>query len=288
MQIILITGLSGSGKSIALRALEDAGYFCVDNLPPVLLPSLAANCAEEGKPRLAVAVDSRSAHSLSGLPDIVGRLREDGYNVRLIFLTADTHSLINRFSETRRSHPLATGLPSDTVPTDQHTLVEAIHAERDMLAEIQPLAHVVDTSHLPTNKLRAWIKEFTETERGAELTLHLESFGFKFGIPQDADLLFDVRSLPNPHYDPRLRPFSGKDEPIRQFLETQPEVAELLADIRSFVEKWLPSYKRDHRNYLTVALGCTGGQHRSVYMVEELARYFGKTETVLVRHRHLA
>ncbi|NLC23390.1 RNase adapter RapZ [Oxalobacter vibrioformis] len=288
MHIILITGISGSGKSVALNVLEDAGYFCVDNLPPVLLPNLVETCIEEKKSRLAVAVDSRSAHSLSDLPATVEKLRSDGHHLQVVFLTADTHSLINRFSETRRSHPLAHRAPSSHDPSDQRTLMEAIHAEREMLAEIQSIAHVVDTSHLSTNKLRGWIKEFVEAEHSTDLTLHLESFGFKFGIPQDADLMFDVRSLPNPHYDLRLRPLTGKDEPVRQFLEAQPEVGDLLTDIRQFVEKWLPSYKRDHRSYLTVALGCTGGQHRSVYMIEELARYFSQSETVLVRHRNLS
>jgi len=288
MHIILITGISGSGKSVALNVLEDAGYFCVDNLPPVLLPSLVTTGIEEKKSRLAVAVDSRSAQSLSDLPAAVEKLREEGHHIQVVFLTADTHSLINRFSETRRSHPLAHRAPSSHDPSDQRTLIEAIHAEREMLADIQSIAHVVDTSHLSTNKLRAWIKELVEAEHNTDLTLHLESFGFKFGVPQDADLMFDVRSLPNPHYDQRLRPLTGKDELVQQFLLAQPEVDDLMADIRQFVEKWLPSYKRDHRSYLTVALGCTGGQHRSVYMVEELAKHFRKNETVLVRHRNLS
>ena len=288
MQIIVITGISGSGKSVALTVLEDAGYFCVDNLPPVLLPNLVSICTEENKTRLGVAVDSRSAHSLSDLPATVEKLRSQGHQIQVLFLTADTHTLINRFSETRRSHPLAQGIFTGHSETDPRTLMEAIHAEREMLSDIQSIAHVVDTSYLSTNKLRAWITEFIETEYRTALTLHFESFGFKFGIPQDADLMFDVRSLPNPHYDMRLRPLTGRDEPVREFLDMQPEVADLLTDIRLFVEKWLPSYKRDHRSYLTVALGCTGGQHRSVYMVEELARHFRDSETVLVRHRNLA
>lgn len=287
MHIIVITGISGSGKSVALNVLEDAGYFCVDNLPPVLLPNLVETCIEENKSQLAVAVDSRSAHSLSELPHTVEKLREKGHHVEVLFLTADTYSLINRFSETRRSHPLAHRAPSSHDPSDQPTLMEAIHAEREMLSDVQSISHIVDTSHLSTNKLRAWIKEFVNTEHSTSLTLHFESFGFKFGIPLDADLMFDVRSLPNPHYDLRLRPLTGKDEPVKAFLEANPEVSDLLGDIRNFVEKWLPSYKKDHRSYLTVAIGCTGGQHRSVYMVEELAKYFGKTETVLIRHRNL-
>ncbi|MCM1281987.1 MAG: hypothetical protein NC211_09215 [Alistipes senegalensis] len=157
-----------------------------------------------------------------------------------------------------------------------------------MLADIQAIAHVIDTSHLSASKLRDWLKECAgEKLPHTALTLHFESFGFKFGVPQDADLLFDVRALPNPYYDLRLRPLTGKDLPVRHFLKAQPEVAAFLADIRHFIEKWLPSYKRDHRSYLTIALGCTGGQHRSVYMVEELAQYFRQTETVLIRHRNL-
>ncbi|MDR1311636.1 MAG: RNase adapter RapZ [Burkholderiaceae bacterium] len=286
MQIILITGISGSGKSVALHVLEDAGYFCVDNLPPRLLPQLVETCRHDNTAKLAVAVDSRSAYSLSDLPSCIQALKERGYPVRILFLTADTHTLITRFSETRRSHPLAGRTLDGQTPLDKKTLVEAILAEREMMGEIQSGAHVVDTSHLSTNKLRNWIMEFAETEH-TPITLHLESFGFKFGIPLDADLMFDVRSLPNPHYDLSLRPLTGKDEPVVRFLRAQPEVSELLADVRQFIEKWLPSYKRDHRSYLTIALGCTGGRHRSVYMIEKLARYFRQTESVLVRHRNL-
>ncbi|MCM1511596.1 MAG: RNase adapter RapZ [Oxalobacter formigenes] len=288
MDIILITGISGSGKSVALNVLEDTGCFCVDNLPPGLLPSLVATCREENRKRLAVAVDSRSAHSLSGLPAAVEKLRAGGCHVQVIFLTADNQSLINRFSETRRSHPLSRRTLSSHDPAGQRTLIEAIHAEREMLADIQAIAHVIDTSRLSAGKLRDWLRECAgEKLPHTALTLHFESFGFKFGVPQNADLLFDVRALPNPYYDLRLRPLTGKDKPVRQFLKAQPEVAAFLADIRHFIEKWLPSYKRDHRSYLTIALGCTGGQHRSVYMAEELAQYFRQTETVLIRHRSL-
>lgn len=288
MHIILITGISGSGKSVALSVLEDTGCFCVDNLPPGLLPSLVLTCQEENQTRLAVAVDSRSAHSLADLPAFVEKLRAKGHHIQVIFLTADNQSLINRFSETRRSHPLTRRTFSSHDPADLRTLTEAIHAEREMLAEIQAIAHVIDTSHLSASKLRNWLKECAgEKLPHAALTLHFESFGFKFGVPQDADLLFDVRTLPNPHYDMRLRLLTGKDSPVRQFLKEQPKVADFLADIRQFIEKWLPSYKRDHRSYLTIALGCTGGQHRSVYMVEELAKHFSQTEAVLVRHRDL-
>jgi len=286
VQIILITGISGSGKSVALNVLEDAGYFCVDNLPPALLPNLADTLKDKEVSRLAVAVDSRSAISLSSLPESIALLKAQGHEVRVLFLTADTHSLVARYSETRRSHPLTHRTQTGQNPTARRTLIESIIAEREMLEEIQPLGNVIDTSNLSANQLRQWVKEMVEADR-APLTLHFESFGFKFGAPLDADIVFDVRVLPNPHYDQKLRPLTGKDEPVREYLQAQPEVADMLSDITAFIEKWLPAFKRDNRSYLTVALGCTGGQHRSVYMVEQLAKRFGQTESVLVRHREL-
>lgn len=272
---------------MALNALEDAGYFCVDNLPPVLLSSLVAIRQKENADKLAIAVDSRSAESLADLPKSVDELRKQGHTVHVLFLTADTHSLITRFSETRRSHPLSHRSHAETSPADDRTLIEAIREEREMLADIQMIGHVIDTSSSNSNELRNRVKELVEIEQ-SPLTLHFESFGFKFGVPLDADLIFDVRSLPNPYYDTRLRPLTGKDKPVREFLESQPDVAELLKDIREFVEKWLPSFRRDNRSYLTVALGCTGGQHRSVYMVEQLGRHFRKKEQVVTRHRELS
>lgn len=287
MQIILITGISGSGKSVALNVLEDAGYFCVDNLPPALLPKLVDALKENEASRLAVAVDSRSALSLSSLPESIEKLKHKGHEIRILFLTADTHSLVARYSETRRSHPLTHRTQSGHNPSARRTLIESIAAEREMLEEFLTLGQVIDTSNLTANQLRRWIKELVEVER-AHLTLHFESFGFKFGAPLDADLVFDVRALPNPHYDQKLRPLTGKDAAVRDFLQAQPEVSELLKDITAFLEKWLPSFKRDNRSYLTVALGCTGGQHRSVFMVEQLAQHFGQSESVLVRHRELS
>lgn len=287
MQIVLITGISGSGKSVALNVLEDAGYFCIDNLPPALLPSLPSTFTEEDAPRLAVAVDSRSALSLASLPDSIAKLKEEGHEVRVLFLTADTHSLVARFSETRRTHPLSHRSSSGQNPSARRTLIESIKEEREMLEDIQILGHVIDTSNLSANKLRAWIKELVDIER-APLTLHFESFGFKFGVPLDADLVFDVRTLPNPHYDQALRPFTGRDEPVSNFLQGCPEVCDMLNDISGFIEKWLPSFKTDNRSYLTVAIGCTGGQHRSVFMVERLAQHFRESESVLVRHRELS
>lgn len=287
MRIIIITGISGSGKSVGLNALEDAGYFCVDNLPPSLLRALVATRLEEGADMLAVAMDARSATSLSSLPEDIARLKQEGHDVKVLFLTAKTESLVARFSETRRSHPLSHRLRSDQSPSDRPTLLECILSEREMLSTIEGLGHVIDTSGLSANKLRAWIKELVETTY-TPLTLLFESFAFKFGVPLDADLVFDVRVLPNPFYDTALRPLTGRDAPVQDFLKAQDNVAALLGDIRGFVEKWLPSFKNDNRSYLTVAIGCTGGQHRSVYIAEQLAAHFGAAgERVILRHREL-
>jgi UPF0042 nucleotide-binding protein len=287
MRIILITGISGSGKSVGLNVLEDAGYFCVDNLPPTLLRALVATRLQENGTKLAVAMDSRSADSLAGLPADIKLLKDEGHDVKVLFLTAKTESLITRFSETRRSHPLSHRVRPEQTPIDRPTLAECILHEREMLSSIEKLGHVIDTSGLSANKLRTWIKELVESER-TPLTLLFESFAFKFGVPLDADLVFDVRVLPNPYYDLALRPLTGKDEPVVAFLQAQPDATDLFEDIRGFVDKWLPSFKNDNRSYLTVAIGCTGGQHRSVYMVERLAQYFQSSERVVLRHRELA
>jgi UPF0042 nucleotide-binding protein len=284
MRIVLITGISGSGKSVALNVLEDDGYYCVDNLPPTLLSNLVSTLYEEGAQALAVVVDARSADSLAGLPHDVARLRQLGHDVKVMFLTATTHSLVARFSETRRSHPLSHQLRPGDNPAARLTLIECILEERERLSVIEQLGHVIDTSELSANKLRGWIKELVDHER-APLTLFFESFAFKRGVPLDADFVFDVRALPNPFYDLALRPLTGRDAPVIAFLDAQPSAAELLGDIRAFIEKWLPSFKTDNRSYLTVALGCTGGQHRSVYMAERLAQHFMANERVILRHR---
>jgi UPF0042 nucleotide-binding protein len=240
----------------------------------------------EGAEALAVSMDVRSALSLSELPRDIRWLKEQGHDVKVLFLTAKTESLITRFSETRRSHPLSHRANGDTNPIHRPTLVECIRREREMLADIEGLGQVIDTSGLSANKLRAWIKDLVGGTQ-SPLTLLFESFAFKFGVPLDADLVFDVRMLPNPYYDLALRPLTGKDEAVIEFLDAQPEAGQLLGDIRAFVEKWLPSYKRDNRSYLTVAIGCTGGQHRSVYFVEHLATHFEGMARVLKRHREL-
>jgi RNase adapter protein RapZ len=279
MQIVLISGLSGSGKSIAVNVLEDASYFVVDNLPAALLPQLVAHLRSTGYKRVAVAVDVRSGASIAALPQQVEALRSIVDDLRFIFLEARDDALIARFSETRRRHPLA---------TEGVSLEEAIQNERDALEPIAELGHRIDTSDLHANTLRAWIKDFINVEASEGLTLMFQSFGFKYGIPMDADLVFDVRCLPNPHYDPRLRPLTGRDAAVIEFLEKIPEVGRMAEDIRLFVANWLPAYVRDNRSYLTVAIGCTGGQHRSVYIAEWLARRFRDNARVIVRHRSSA
>lgn len=279
MQVLIISGLSGSGKSIALNVLEDAGYYCVDNLPAPLLTELVAHLRLEGHERVAVAVDMRGGASIAALPPQLRQIESDGINIRFVFLDASNDKLIQRFSETRRRHPMVDG---------NITLAEAIANEREALETLASLGHHIDTSNLRPNALRDFIKDFAELDARAGLTLLFESFGFKYGIPLDADLVFDVRPLPNPHYDPTLRPLTGRDAPVIQFIEAQPEAMRMLDDIHRFIADWLPAYIRDNRSYLTVAIGCTGGQHRSVYFAEQLTRRFADTVAVLVRHRTLA
>ncbi|AZP12747.1 RNase adapter RapZ [Undibacterium parvum] len=287
MRILLISGISGSGKSVALNVVEDAGYYCVDNLPPSLLPELITTLLSEGIQNAAMAIDSRSAHLLTGLPDTIEKLKLEGHEVTILFLTASTESLVARFSETRRSHPLSHRLQKAPSIGDRLSLTECIEEEREMLATLQFLAHVVDTSSLSANTLRTWVKDVIQVEH-APLTLMFESFAFKIGVPLDTDFVFDVRMLPNPYYDVNLRPLTGRDTAVVDFLEAQAMAQELYEDIRHFIEKWMPSFKHDNRSYLTIGIGCTGGQHRSVFMVEKLAAYFKSSEQVLVRHRRLS
>jgi RNase adapter protein RapZ len=277
MQLILITGMSGSGKSVALKVLEDSGYYCVDNLPAHLLPGLVEFLATAAQTRAAVSVDVRSARTLADLPTWMTELQRRSIDLRLLFLDAKTDTLVKRFSETRRRHPLS---------DDSRTLPECIEAERELLAEVSTLAHHVDTSELNPNALRAWVKDFVGLP-GSGLTLLFQSFAFKNGIPLDADLVFDVRCLPNPHYEPLLRPLTGLDAPVIEFLAADPLVQKMLADVGRFLDEWLPCYIRDNRSYLTVGIGCTGGRHRSVYLTELLAQRFRPQVPVLVRHREL-
>jgi UPF0042 nucleotide-binding protein len=277
MQLFLISGLSGSGKSVALKVLEDSGYYCVDNLPAEMLPALMDKLREAGNSRVAVSIDVRSGGSVQQLPRHIDQLKQRGLDVHLLFLDAQTDTLVKRFSETRRRHPLS---------DDKLTLPECVQRERDLLAEIGHIGHHIDTSELGANALRAWVKDFIHVDR-ARLTLLFQSFGFKNGIPLDADMVFDVRCLPNPHYDPVLRPLTGRDAAVIEFLELTPTAQKMYEDIRNFVEDWLPCFLADNRSYLTVAIGCTGGQHRSVYLAEKLARHFKTQQQVLLRHREL-
>ncbi|QWD94409.1 RNase adapter RapZ [Polynucleobacter sp. MG-Unter2-18] len=288
MQINLITGISGSGKSVALRAFEDAGYDCVDNLPVTLLESLITTLEGEKSERVAVAIDARRGQSIAELPQILENLRRN-HQVRIVFLNADTNTLIQRFSETRRRHPLS----GKTQQTQAATLIEAIDKERNLLEPLRNHAHSIDTSNLPAHALRSWIQDLLK-DKPQGLTVIFESFGFKKGLPSEADLVFDVRCLPNPHYDKVLRPMSGKDQPVREFLEKIPEVVSMENDIIQFIEKWLPHYIADGRSYLTVAIGCTGGQHRSVYLVSRIIAHFLPQKDLaalqinfLSRHREL-
>lgn len=276
-QLVLVSGLSGSGKSIALTVLEDAGYYCVDNLPAPLLTEVVRMLSEAGQERIAVSVDARSV-ALSALPERLADLRSRGIDSRLLYLEASQEALLRRFSETRRRHPLAgQGL----------TVAEAIEREREMLGSVAELGHRIDTSDLQPKALRHWIKDLLTLHSGSMMLL-FESFGFKEGIPLDANWVIDVRMLPNPFYDPALRPLTGRDAPVVAFLEGQEAVARLYEDVRGFLSRWLPDMVKDNRYHVTVAIGCTGGQHRSVYLAEKLAAEFGKTWPVLVRHRGLA
>ncbi len=278
MQLTLISGLSGSGKSIALNVLEDAGYYCVDNLPATLLPQLVSYLSAAGYQRVGVAVDVRSGASIAAVPKVIEALRNMVEDVRFLFLDSRDDTLIARFSETRRRHPLA-GV--------NITIDEAIARERELLTALGEQGHRIDTSNLAPNTLRTWIKDMIHAAPNRSLTLLFQSFGFKHGIPVDADMVFDVRCLPNPYYDPVLRPLSGKDAAVIEFLERVPEAHKMVEDIHRFIADWLPAFIRDGRSYFTVAIGCTGGQHRSVYIVECLAKAFAATTPVLIRHRSM-
>jgi len=276
LDIVLIGGVSGSGKSVALGALEDSGYYTVNNLPLPMLPDLVRHLEMQGHPQIAVTIDPKSGDALKMLPDVIANLRALPADVRFIYLDAKVETLVKRFSETRRRHPMST--PARTLP-------EAIEVERAVVGDARTLDTVIDTSELSSHALRAWVKDFVNADRG-DLNVTLQSFGFKHGVPLDADLVFDVRCLPNPHYEPGLANLTGKDEPVIQFLQSFPEVERMVGDIYTFVSTWLPEYRGDNRNYLTIAIGCTGGRHRSVYIVERLHTLLASAHS-LVRHREL-
>ena len=282
LEMVLITGMSGSGKSVALHALEDAGYYCVDNLPPELLTPFVALEQQHGAQKVAIAMDVRSAVSLPLVPQQLRQLRASGVAVQSLFLDANTETLVRRFSETRRLHPL-----SRIDASDQHrALVDAIELERELLGEMREQAHVLDTSMIRSSQLQGYVKSLISAP-STQLTLVFESFAFKRGVPLDADYVFDVRMLPNPHYESGLRHLTGRDEAVASYLKTHAEVGEMFRHIEQFLSHWLHALVRDHRSYVTVAIGCTGGQHRSVYLVEELAAAFGQQWRTLKRHREL-
>ena len=288
MEIVLITGMSGSGKSVALNALEDVGFYCVDNLPPELLLAFVELEQRHQARRVAIAMDVRSALSLPLVPQQLEALRAQGMVIKPVFLDANTDTLVRRYSETRRKHPLSQnqGQTTHTAQDDQRALIDAIELERELLADLRAQSHVIDSSIIRSSQLQGYVKAMVSSPQ-AQLTLVFESFAFKRGVPADADFVFDVRMLPNPHYEPTLKALTGQDAPVAAFLQVQPEVEKMRSQITEFLNSWLESLARDHRSYVTVAIGCTGGQHRSVYLVEQLARRFSQDWVTLKRHREL-
>ena len=282
LELVLITGMSGSGKSVALHALEDAGYYCVDNLPSELILPLVELQKTSGARLLAIAVDVRSATSLPQLPAQLDRLAAAGVPVRAFFLEAATAVLVRRYSETRRLHPLSRRNPEDP----QRALIDAIELERELLTVLREQTQVIDTGALRAAQLQRYVIEAVALSV-RQLNLVFESFAFKHGVPLDADYVFDVRMLPNPYYEPGLRELTGLDEPVAAFLRAQPDGQRLYADIKMFLRHWIGQIARSQRSYVTVAIGCTGGQHRSVYLVQRLAQSFANDWPTLQRHREL-
>lgn len=286
-RLIIVSGLSGAGKSTALRALEDLGFYCVDNLPIALLPSLGRELTARtgANTPAAVGIDVRNVSDLAAFPGILRELRGQGVDCRVLFFTAERQTLINRYNETRRQHPLA----REGVP-----ISEAIDTEQLRLAPVAELADMsIDSSGLNIYQLRTTVRDLLSQGTHAP-TLVFQSFGYKFGTPLDADMVFDMRCLPNPHWEPALRDFSGLDAPVREFLERQPDVPRLFDDICRFLDAWLPRFAASDRGQVTVGIGCTGGRHRSVYMAHRLGEYYKSQQAqtehgrVLVRHRQLA
>lgn len=282
--LIIVSGLSGSGKSVALRTLEDLGFYCVDNLPAKLLPSTVADIAadaEQGR-RIAVSIDVRNlTHDLSRMGQLLSEVNAAGYQTRLVFFDTEDAVLIKRFSDTRRKHPLSLrGL----------TLSDAIAEERKQLRPLVALADtVIDSSEMNVHQLRKRVIDEVQDHAGNAVSVLFESFAYKKGVPSDADFVFDTRCLPNPHWLPALRPLSGKDAPVRTYFEADETVRAYLAQVTAFIDAWLPRFESESRSYLTVAFGCTGGRHRSVYLAESLARHYAAhgRDKVMVHHREL-
>jgi RNase adapter protein RapZ len=305
LEVVFITGMSGSGKSVALRALEDSGFYCVDNLPPELvlafidlqLHSLQPELSHAASPaanRIGIAVDVRSATSLPVIPSVLAGLQSRGVAFKLLFLEASDETLVHRYSETRRLHPLSNPHMQAKANRDKRLVIQdAIKLERELLADIRERAHIIETGFIRAMQLQSIVKDLVDnrnarsTEHGNALTVVFESFAFKRGVPLDADYVFDVRMLPNPHYEPHLKALTGRDQGVIDYLKASDDVAAMQSQIAQFVCYWLPALKQDHRAYVTVAIGCTGGQHRSVYLVEQLAKAFKTDWPVLVRHREL-
>jgi len=285
MKLIIVSGRSGSGKTTALQALEDIGYYCVDNLPAGLLPELAKQLTTANQSDLemmAVGIDARNVPSqLKQFPGIFEKIKELNIDSEIIFLDCEDSILLQRFSSTRRKHPLS----NDKIP-----LSEAINSESGLLSAISTLADLhIDTSHQTLHQLRDLIKSRIGRSRDLGLALLFQSFGFKHGVPNDADYVFDVRCLPNPYWHHELRSLTGKDQKVADFLKSESATDEMVTDISQFVSKWLPSFLANNRTYMTIAIGCTGGQHRSVYLVEQLKTVFEKEyKNVQVRHRELS
>ncbi|WP_163649887.1 RNase adapter RapZ [Modicisalibacter sp. 'Wilcox'] len=283
MQLVIISGRSGSGKSIALQALEDLGFYAIDNLPAMLLDPLIDELRQDDARRssIAVSIDARNVPTaLERFPGLLETLRARGLDCQVVYLTSEDKILLERYSATRRRHPLT----RDT----EMTLAEAVESEEQALSGIRDLADlVIDTSQLSVHELRGRIAEQVAHHRSGQLTLTFESFGFKRGVPLDADIVFDARCLPNPYWDPRLRQFNGRDPEIVDFLEGYPDVIAMQDDVHTWLDRWLPAYQASNRSYLTVAIGCTGGQHRSVYLTERLAAIFAGRYQVRLRHREL-
>jgi UPF0042 nucleotide-binding protein len=285
MKLVVISGLSGSGKSTALQALEDVDFYCIDNLPALLLPSLIEQMLKDPMPpeKLAVSIDARNLLSnLRQLPKLLKNMRTrfSEVNTEVLYLDASDPTLLKRYSATRRKHPLS---------GDNTGLQQAIENERLLLEPIANMADLrIDTTRLKLYDLRDSIKLRVSQRTEQQLSIQFESFGFKHGVPLDVDFTFDVRVLPNPFWIPELRGFTGLDDPVIRFLEQAPEVAEMTGDIRDFIAKWLPRFKSNNRSYITVGIGCTGGQHRSVFIAEQLAGHFRRSvDNVHVRHREL-
>lgn len=287
MELIIVSGLSGAGKSVALRTLEDTGFVCIDNLPLFLLRDLALGLKAtrpeggDGRGGTAIGIDARSGPELlDQVPAVIQALEEQGIRIRVIYLEADTATLVSRFSETRRKHPLT---------SPERPLAEAIELERGLLEPLREVAATqIDTSCTNVHELRELVRENLDHQGRVQAPLLLQSFGFKNGVPSAADFVFDVRCLPNPHWQPALRPLTGCDLEVARFLEDSPVAMQMRDDLTAFLERWIPRFETDGRSYLTIGIGCTGGRHRSVYMVESLQRHFeAQGRQVLVRHREL-